>query len=259
METSLYLNAGVVAAYMILFYVIALAKNDYSIVDVAWGLGFVVISRFSLGMLGTATFGHFLLNAAVLMWGLRLAFYLFTRNRNVGEDYRYQAMRSGWGKNHRIHAFFKVFMLQGSLMWIIALPIIFTNSNVRFQFDQMHQYMGLALWVVGFLLEAIGDHQMSVFKGNFANKGKVMKYGLWKYSRHPNYFGETLVWWGIFLMAMGQDASWAMIVSPLLITFLLLKVSGVTLLEKKLSKNPEYEAYKAGTSAFIPWPPKKIL
>jgi steroid 5-alpha reductase family enzyme len=243
--------------FMTAFYLVAVIKDDYSIVDTAWGLGFVVISRVSLGTMEEATTFHFIANLLVLIWGLRLAFYLWSRNKKVGEDYRYQEMRRDWGKSHRLHAFFKVFMLQGVLMWIISFPIMMINAQAnRVPFNDFTHYIGLGLWVIGFLFEVGGDWQLARFKADPANKGLVMDKGFWRYTRHPNYFGETVLWWGFFLLTFTSiDNLWT-VIGPVLITILLLKVSGVSLLEKKLSKNSKYAEYQRKTSAFIPLPPK---
>lgn len=255
---NIYLQSLIVTLiYMVIFFVISRIKDDYSIVDVGWGLGFLVISRFSLGQLGIFNLDHFVVNLLILLWSLRLSIYLYQRNKTVGEDYRYQEMRRSWGKNHQLHAFFKVFMLQGVLMWIIALPVIYVNTSLGFVINSAMQYIGIIIFSLGFFIEAIADYQMTGFKSKAKNKGRVMSQGLWKYSRHPNYFGETLVWWGIFLTVLSPNMPPFLVISPILITFLLLKVSGVTLLEEKLKSKPGYEAYVRTTSKFILWPPKK--
>jgi steroid 5-alpha reductase family enzyme len=255
-EVFLY-SLGTALIFMTAFYVVAIIKDDYSIVDAAWGLGFVVISRVSLGTLEEVTTIHFVANLLVLIWGLRLAVYLWSRNNKVGEDYRYQAMRKDWGASHRVQAFFKVFMLQGVLMWFIAFPIMMINSQANpVPYSSFIYFFGFGLWVIGFTFEVGGDWQLSRFKANPANKGLVMDKGFWKYTRHPNYFGETLLWWGFYLLTITRiDHLWT-IIGPILITVLLLKVSGVSLLEKKLGKNSKYSEYQRKTSAFIPLPPK---
>ncbi len=253
---SISLGAGLI--FMTACYLLALYKDDYSIVDAAWGLGFVVISRVSFGMLDDPTIFHLISNLMVLIWGIRLAVYLWSRNRKVGEDYRYQSMRMDWGKHHRLHAFFKVFMLQGILMWVISFPIMMINTQASpTPLSPVLLYVGLVLWLIGIIFEVGGDWQLSRFKADLSNMGKVMDRGLWRYTRHPNYFGETLLWWGFFLFTFTSlDAIWT-IIGPLLITVLLLKVSGVTLLEKKLAKNDKYAEYQRKTSAFFPLPPKE--
>jgi steroid 5-alpha reductase family enzyme len=257
LENSYFLAALFTFIFMVIFYVISIAKDDYSIVDVAWGLGFVNITIVSLFFNGTLTSQKLVFSALILIWGLRLTGYLYARNATVGEDYRYQEMRKSWGNTHRFQAFFKVFMLQGVLMLIIALPIVYTISNAAFEFSKPWQYFGLFIAVGGLLFEIIADSQMWQFKKDKNKKGSVLNTGLWHYSRHPNYFGETVFWWGIFLVAYNSEMPFYLIASPMLITFLLLKVSGVSLLEKKLGKNSKYQDYQNTTSAFIPWPPKQ--
>ncbi|MEQ8711689.1 MAG: DUF1295 domain-containing protein [Cyclobacteriaceae bacterium] len=244
--------------FMSVFYIVAVFKDDYSIVDAAWGLGFVVISRVSLGTLDEVNTFQFIANILVLIWGLRLSVYLWSRNRKVGEDYRYQAMRKDWGSSHRLQAFFKVFMLQGILMWVISFPIMMINSQVDpVPSNDIVHHLGLGLWLIGLIFEVGGDWQLARFKADPANKGLVMDKGFWRYTRHPNYFGETVLWWGFFLFTLTSiDDLWT-IIGPLLITFLLLKVSGVGLLEKKLGKNDKYAEYQRKTSVFFPLPPKE--
>lgn len=253
-----FISLGAALIFMTAFYILALYKDDYSIVDAAWGLGFVVISRVSLGTLEEAATYHFIANLLVLIWGVRLGVYLWSRNRKVGEDYRYQEMRRGWGEKHRVHAFFKVFMLQGVLMWIISFPIIMINAQVAPEPLNFNlQYLGLALWLVGIVFEVGGDWQLTKFKADPSNQGKVMDKGFWRYTRHPNYFGETVLWWGFFLYTFTNLGNIWTIIGPILITFLLLKVSGVAMLERKLGKNDKYAEYQRKTSAFIPLPPKR--
>jgi 3-oxo-5-alpha-steroid 4-dehydrogenase 1 len=254
-------NPFVVAAiatftFMVSFYLLALAKDDYSIVDVAWGLGFVNITVVSLIFDSEFTLQKLAFSSLILIWGLRLAGYLYARNATVGEDYRYQEMRKGWGSTHKLQAFFKVFMLQGVLMLIIAIPILHAFASDNFEISKLWQYLGLIIAISGLSFEIVADSQMWYFKKDQRNKGLVLNTGLWRYSRHPNYFGETVFWWGVFLVTLDSTIPIYIVVSPILITFLLLKVSGVTLLEQKLGKNSKYKNYQNATSAFIPWPPK---
>lgn len=241
---------------MVVLYAVALAKDDYSIVDIFWGLGFVLLSRVTLALGSEPNVYAFLFNLLILLWGLRLSTYLWMRNRGKGEDYRYTEMRESWGPTHRVQAFFKVFMLQGFLIWFIGLPISKVNAEA-FTIVQWHQWFGLALGFIGLIFETIADWQMANFKRDPANKGKVMDSGLWRYSRHPNYFGETLVWWGVFLVAVQTFTDLWLAISPVMITFLLLKVSGISLLEQKLNTKPKYQDYVDRTSAFVPLPPKR--
>lgn len=250
--------------YMNILYVIAQVKKNNSIVDVGWGLGFVLISIFTLVMslinkdnvTSSYLFRNILFNSLIWIWGSRLAYYIFKRNAHKKEDYRYAEMRKSWGKQVYIRGYFQVFMLQGLLMLIIASNIILNNvSNTEAL--TLFDILGLLIWIIGFIFESFGDSQLKRFINNPSNKGKIMKYGLWKYTRHPNYFGEATMWWGIFIMTLSNNNGIIGIVSPMLITFLLLYVSGVPLLEKKYKDNKEFQKYAKVTNKFFPWLPKK--
>jgi len=203
-----------------------------------------------------------------VIWGLRLSIYLFIRNWSNPEDWRYAKWRKEWGKYFYIRSFLQVFLLQGFFMLIISSPIIMSAfDNVTFIKPYTHTPIllfsfGLILWLIGFIFESVGDYQLFIFKRDNANKGKVMRFGLWQYTRHPNYFGEACMWWGIFVLSCVSAENVIGIllrmIGPATITFLLLRVSGVTMLESKYKGNEEYEAYKKITSAFIPLPPKKV-
>jgi steroid 5-alpha reductase family enzyme len=250
-------SAAAVFVYMTLIYVIALFKKDNSIVDIAWGLGFVFIALLTFFLEKGFTFRHTLVTILVLIWGFRLAVHIFIRNRGRGEDFRYAQWRREWGKGFLLRSFFQIFMLQGLLLLVIVSPVMLVNSSKEAGTSLLDLF-GLILWLFGFFFEAGGDYQLSRFKKDPQNKGKIMSSGLWKYTRHPNYFGEAVMWWGVFLIALSIPYGWTAIISPLLITFLLLRVSGVTMLEKRYAGNKEFEAYAKRTNAFFPWFPKKI-
>lgn len=250
----LLLTFVILLALVFLLWLISLARKDASIVDIFWGCGFVVVAW--VGYFNTNGFAtrKILLTTLVTIWGLRLALYLFWRNHGKGEDYRYQAMRKRI-KNFPLLSLPIVFIFQGVLIWLISLPIQF--AQMRVDALTVFDFLGVALWASGLLFEAVGDWQLARFKANPNNKGKVMEHGLWRYTRHPNYFGDALLWWGIFCFALPHG--WWTVVSPIVMTTLLLKISGVALLEKTLTKTkPEYEAYARRTNAFIPWFPKKV-
>jgi len=245
-----------VFAYMTAVFLIALLLKDNSIVDIAWGLGFILVALTTLFLRPGFEARHVLITGLVVVWGLRLASHIFLRNRGRGEDFRYAKWRRDWGRWVVPRSFLQIFMLQGVFMLIIASPIVLVNRSSEEGLIVLDG-LGAFLWLTGFLFEAVGDHQLKRFKQKPESKGKIMTSGLWKYTRHPNYFGEAALWWGIFLIALSVRGGWAAVVSPLTISFLLLKVSGVRMLEKKYVGNEEFGVYARRTSAFFPWFPKK--
>ena len=243
-----------------LFYVIAQVKKNNGLADMAWGLGFVVVAITSLIYQGVYDFQTVVITLVVLAWGLRLFIYIGLRNWNKPEDFRYVDMRNKWKTKIALKAYLYVFMLQMSFLYIIALPIQFAHL---WSFDQTNGWMlvtiGLLLWLIGFYFEAVGDHQLKVFKKNPSNKGQIIQSGLWRYTRHPNYFGEAVMWWGVWVISLGSWSPLAFLglISPLFITYLLVFVSGVPMLERKYKDNPLYQAYAEKTSMFFPRIPKK--
>jgi steroid 5-alpha reductase family enzyme len=235
---------------------IALWRKDNSIVDVAWGIGFVLVAILTFFLGPGFIWLHILVTGLVCLWGLRLALYIYMRNKGKGEDYRYARWRKNWGKTFVWRSYLQIFMLQGFFMLIISYPVILVNNSEDRGFSPWVA-LGVGIWLIGFLFEAIGDYQLARFKKNPQNKGKIMASGLWRFTRHPNYFGEVTLWWGIFLIALPLENGWTAVVSPLLVTLLLLRVSGVSMLEKKYAGNPDFAQYARRTSAFIPWFPKK--
>lgn len=248
----------VLLAFFFIVFLIAQAKKNNGLVDIAWGLGYVVVAIFTYFAAGAMTERATIVSILVLLWGLRLAYYLFRRNWSKAEDYRYVNMRKRWGttKSKYIKMFLNVYMLQLVLLFIIAQPIITVNRSTETGLGLL-DYIGLAIWIFGYIFEVVGDHQLKTFIGKPENKGRLMKYGLWKYTRHPNYFGEATMWWGIYIISISVSGGWTGFYSPLLITLLLLFVSGVPLLEKKYKDHPEWPVYESQTSKFIPMPQKK--
>ena len=249
-------SVAAVFVYMTLIFIIALFKKDNSIVDIAWGLGFVLVALLTFFLEKGFSFRRALVTALVLIWGIRLAVHIFIRNRGKGEDFRYAQWRKDWGRWFLLRSFFQIFMLQGFLLLIIVYPVMLVNFSKDIG-TSLLDIIGLFVWLVGFFFEAGGDYQLSRFKRIPQNKGKIMSSGLWKYTRHPNYFGEAVMWWGVFLIALSVPYGWTAVISPILITFLLLRVSGVTMLEKKYAGNKEFEAYSKRTNTFFPWFPKR--
>jgi steroid 5-alpha reductase family enzyme len=250
--------AALVAVYMTAWFVVALVRKDNSVADIAWGLGFVLIAAVTLLRRGDWAPRPVLATALVFMWGLRLAVHILHRNRKRGEDPRYAEWRRKWGRSFVWRSYLQVFLLQGLFLLLIGSAVILINRSVDAGLRPLGflDAAGTAVWAAGFLFEAVGDAQLARFKRDPANRGKIMDRGLWKYSRHPNYFGESLMWWGIFLLALNVSGGWATLVSPVLITFLLVRVSGVPMLEKKYSGNAEFQAYARRTSVLVPWFPK---
>ena len=245
-----------VLAYMIIFFIAALIKKDNSIVDIGWGGGFILVAVLTFFLQDGWVPRHVLVSGLVIVWGARLAVHIGKRNWGRGEDKRYAEWRREWGQWFIPRSFFQIFMLQGILLVIIAYPVILVNHSSRPGLTWLDA-AGALLWVIGFLFEAVGDYQLARFKANPEKKGKIMQSGLWAYTRHPNYFGESVMWWGIWIIALNVDYGWTAVVSPVVITLLLLKVSGVSLLEKHYSDNPKYRDYARRTNAFIPWFPGK--
>lgn len=256
-------NVIVLFIYFTTWFFIAQAKKNNGLADIAWGLGFMVVAIASL--LATKeplSLVNLTITVLVLIWGSRLFFYLGLRNWNRPEDYRYVQMKEKWKTNIPLKSFLYVFMLQGVLLFVISLPIqlaFMVDTTLSGPVPTIIYVIGLLLWIIGFYFEAVGDKQLKDFKKNPENKGKILQTGLWAYTRHPNYFGETMMWWGIFviLIASLEPITFFGIIGPGLITYLLLFVSGVPLLEKKYKDNEIFQAYARKTSIFFPLPPKK--
>jgi steroid 5-alpha reductase family enzyme len=236
-----------------LAWVRAARLRNVNIVDSLWSLFFLIASSVYLTMGGQITTSSLLLFGLIASWALRLSLHLTVRNAGKGEDRRYAAMRAANPKFNG-QSLFTVFGLQAVLAWLISMPL--AAALIEPAPLQMLHLVGIAVFLFGFFFEAAADWQLARFKADPRNKGRVLDSGLWRYSRHPNYFGEGVIWWGFYLFAVASGAAWTGF-APLLMTFLLLKVSGVTLLEKDIQdRRPDYRRYKQNTSAFIPWKPR---
>lgn len=254
---ELFIQAAIlVFTYMTLFFVAATIKKNNSIVDFGWGLGFVIIAVYSLAAGGNFNNRTILITILVAAWGLRLFYHILQRNIGKPEDFRYAAWREEWGKWVVPRAFLQIFLLQGVIMLVIAYPIILNNTSSSASIG-VFEIIGLFVWLLGYFFEVVGDKQLKDFLKTRKTKGKIMQTGLWKYTRHPNYFGEATMWWGIFLICLRSASGIFGIISPILITLMLLFVSGVPMLEKHYKDNQEFQEYAARTSMFIPWVPKK--
>ncbi len=243
-----------ILGYASIWFVVALILKRNDVADIAWGLGFITVSSY-LFMTQPASSVAYLIYGLVSVWGIRLAMHIGLRSKGKAEDFRYRQWREEWGKWFVIRSYLQVYVLQGFFMLIISVPIIIAGVKASNKVNLLTG-VGFMMWLIGFAFEAIGDYQLSVFIKNKTNKGDVIQTGLWKYSRHPNYFGEVLLWWGIFIITLPIPNSFWGIISPITITFLLLYVSGIPMLEAKYKNNPQFQDYKKRTSAFFPLPPK---
>jgi steroid 5-alpha reductase family enzyme len=246
--------AAALLAFSVL-WIVSLRLQDASIADPFWGPGFLVVTVVYLVVHGDPSPRGLLVTGLVAAWAARLGLHLLTRNRAEGEDPRYAAMRARGGASFAWSSLFTVFWLQAAILWVVSLPVLgaIAGTVPLGPLDAL----GAAVFLGGFFTEAIADAQLVRFRADPANRGRILDSGLWRYSRHPNYFGDAVLWWGIYLLAVAAGAAWT-VVGPALMTFLLLRVSGVTLLERGLrERKPGYDAYARRTSAFVPWPPRR--
>ncbi|NIM01568.1 MAG: DUF1295 domain-containing protein [Acidobacteria bacterium] len=242
---------------LLLVWPISLWRRDASIVDIFWGPGFA-LAAFVYALLSDGwTPRETLVLALVSVWGLRLAAHILARSLGKDEDYRYREMRSKHDRRFWWVSLFTVFLFQGLLITLISAPLLQAIRSPSPAGWTGFDLAAAALFAFGFLFEAVGDLQLSRFRADPSNRGKVLRHGLWRYTRHPNYFGDAVVWWSFFFFALATPGSVWTIYSPVLMTFLLLKISGVGLLEKKLHRTrSEYVDYVETTNAFVPWFPK---
>jgi len=246
----------IAVGFMSLLFALSQRLKRLDIVDIAWGGAFIIIAISSL-ILGNKGWLQLLVTSMVVVWGLRLSLSILRRFlRSKSEDPRYAEMRKQWKGSESVNAYFRIFIVQAILALIISASVIAVNLSEEAVFGGW-VIMGAGMWVIGFLFESIGDRQLRIHLANPKNKGILMTSGLWQYTRHPNYFGEAVQWWGIFLLALSVRFGWVTIVAPLTITILLLFISGIPLTEKRFEGRPGWDAYKKQTSMFIPLPPKK--
>ena len=239
-------------------FVVGLVQDRHRIVDVAWGPAFGAVAL--VGYLCSAGHGdpgrRALAFGLTAVWGLRLGVHIARRGRGAPEDPRYEALLAKARGNRTWYAYTRVYLLQAVLVWFVSLPV----QAAEFGRGAPGPLVipAIALWLLGFSFETIGDYQLARFKADPANRGKLMRHGLWSYTRHPNYFGDACVWWGLFLLCADQGAGWCTILSPIVMTLLLTAGSGMRLAERHMAATrPEYADYRARTSAFVPWPPKR--
>ena len=255
MADLLTVSALTISIVMLITWVVSVLIDDASIVDIVWGFGFVAATGVAFLTADTATDRSLLVLVMVTIWGLRLSGYLAWRNIGEGEDRRYRQMRKKSPDTFWLISLWKVFGLQAVIMWVVAVPAVVTQGSTGSL--SWIDFAGLGLWMVGLVFESVGDFQLARFKAGPDSKGKVMDRGLWRHTRHPNYFGDFCVWWGFYLLALAAGAWWT-VIGPLIMSVLLLRVSGVTLLERDISeRRPGYREYLRRTNAFFPGPPRE--
>lgn len=256
LTTVLLRSAGILAVSMVLLWLLSLRLRDVSIVDAFWGTGFVLVAWAGFAS-GDGGARPLLVASLTSLWGIRLSVHLLLRSLGHDEDPRYKAIRARVGPRFPLLSLVIVFVFQGLLIWIISLPLqVALTARAPAALTPLDG-VGTAIFAVGLLFEAIGDLQLTRFRADPASRGKVLDSGLFRYTRHPNYFGDALLWWGLSCFALATGGWWTLL-SPALMTFFLLRVSGVSLLERGLVKRrPEYAAYIERTSAFVPWFPKR--
>ncbi len=248
----------IIWVYVTLLWLISLAIKNASIIDIFWGLGFVLATGvYFLSSDGGYQGRQLLILALVSIWGIRLSTHIARRNIGKGEDFRYANWRRQYGEKWWWRSYLQVFLLQGIILWLISTPLLAAQYHDTPDHLTILDILGLVIWGIGFFFEAGGDWQLMVFKANPANKGKVLNTGLWRYTRHPNYFGDATLWWGYFLIALATPYGFLTIYAPAFMSFLLMKVSGVAMLEKTLvDTKPQYRDYVQSTNAFFPGPPR---
>ncbi|MCB0650672.1 MAG: DUF1295 domain-containing protein [Saprospiraceae bacterium] len=244
-------SALLIFIYATLWFVISIIIKRNDVADIAWGLGYILLCGFYF-FTREPTSRALLLYSLIFLWGVRLAIHIFIRNKGKTEDFRYLQWRKDWGKSFFIRSYLQVYLLQGFLLLVIMAPVMIVATHSQPELNLL-DYIGIGLWIIGFYFEAIGDAQLVRFKKDPLNKGKIIQSGLWQYTRHPNYFGEVVLWWGIGLIALNSPWGTFGLMGPLMITLLILFVSGVPMMEKKYEGHADYEAYKKRTSRFIPF------
>ena len=252
------LSAVAVVLYFSLWFCLAHIKKRLDLADIAWGGGFIVAAiTLAYANRDDLFYAQLLTTILVIIWGTRLSYHILLRNWNKPEDARYVEMRKKWKRMPVLQGFLRVYMVQALLLLVIALPLVATAAATDPFNSDLLLGLGFAVWLTGILIEAIADKQLADFLKN--NRGKkVMDKGLWAWSRHPNYFGEVTLWWGIWLISLSINPVWWSIIGPLTITYLILFVSGVTMLEKRYKNDKAYQAYAKQTSKFVPLPPKNL-
>lgn len=237
---------------MNLWFLVSILKKRNDVADVAWGIGFLLATLTSFLLSENSSIRSVIVLNLITLWSLRLSFHIYFRNRGKKEDYRYENWRKEWGKWFYLRTYFQVFILQGALLLLIVSPAILSTLYVGNNLNIL-DFLGIVIWIVGFVFESVGDLQLMKFIKNPENKGKLLQTGLWKYTRHPNYFGEVAQWWGISIIALSVPFGFLGILGAATITFLILKVSGIPMLENKMQDHPDFKEYARKTNKFFPW------
>lgn len=249
---------GAIIAVLSMVWLLSLRLRDASIIDICWGPGFVLLAWLYCALLGGFQPRSVGVAVLVTLWGLRLGVHLYLRHRRVGEDFRYRAMRASDGDQFWWRSLGTIFWLQAVILWFVALPVLMASRTDAPTTVRLTDIAGVLLFLAGFACEAVSDYQLTRFRSKPSNRGLVLDTGLWRYSRHPNYFGDALVWWGVYAIAVSTPGGWLTALSPAVMIVLLRRVSGVTLLEQSLRAKPAYERYIRRTSPFFPWPPRDV-
>lgn len=242
--------------YLLFAFLVGSLKKDNSVMDVFYGGGFILVAWSTLILKGVFSWRSIIVTILVTIWGLRLATYVLIRNWGKGEDKRYQDMRERWGNKVLINSLLRIYIFQGLIIFLVVSPVSFINvsPNPSLWFVD---FIGIGVWAIGFFFETVGDIQLYQFLNDPANKGKVFDGGLWRYTQHPNYFGEVTQWWGLYIVAISVPFGFITLFGPAIITYMIINVSGVKLLNKAFEGDSEYAKYKRRTSQFFPLPPKK--
>jgi len=253
--------------YIIIAFIVGIVKKNNGLIDIFYGPAYFVVS-FTSFLLNYVLNGTFYLRQListllVFVWAVRIATYIYIRNHGKPEDYRYAAMREKWKSNFVLKSLFKIYLFQGMIVFLVDIPVWFVNISTNAPITTLLDFFGITLWLgalvwfIGFIFETVGDWTLYKFLHKPENKGKVMDKSVWKYTQHPNYFGEVTQWWGLFIIALAVPFGFLTFVGPAYITFQIIKVSGVKLLDKRFEGDDEYSRYKKRTSSFFPWFPKK--
>lgn len=259
MENVLTFTLSIIWCFVSLLFILSLFIKRNDIADIAWGPGIALASWTAWFAAGApATLTTITVLGLVSVWALRLGVRIFLKNIKKGEDPRYARWRAAWGRTFYLRSYLQVYLLQGFLMVVVGYSAIHASTySIAVPEAATYAILGGLVWLFGFVFEVVGDWQLDRFITNPANKGRLMRYGLWQYSRHPNYFGEITMWWGIWLIVLPLPLSLLALASPVTITLLICFVSGIPLLEASLAKHPEFAEYRRTTSVLIPWQPRR--